>query len=54
MEHKFLVIEINGDGLKDLNIVGRYGKEKDANYAKDWFKKENVHSSYVVSKILED
>lgn len=53
MEHKFLVIEINGDTLKSLEIVGRYKKEKDCIFARDWFKKENVHSSYVVSKILD-
>lgn len=54
MERKLLVIEITGDGIKNMDIVGNYRNPKDAFTCRDLLKKENPMSSYIVAIVLNE
>ena len=51
--NRFLVLEVGGDELKDVKVVGSYSKPKQAFEVRDQFSKENPYTSYVVSAILD-
>lgn len=54
MKYRYLVIEVSGNWINHLKVVGRYATSKIAFEVRDSLKEQSVSSSYMVSVILDD